>query len=266
MRVLAKLKSLLAVGAVVAVAYFASPASAAVYTIDSSLSSITVTALVDVGGGPVPLDPQGGNPAAMTTALEGTIVATVASPTLISLDAGLSDIDAMLNPLAEFLPTEGTSVTLTNDDIPLGSPDGLFTAGEDNIGVELDMGFFGMAYGAIRNMVLTAEGSGDPSAPGSAVGIGFNVTDGYFAFDAGALGDGESDMINVGDPATFNSSGDLVYSLVGAVETITIPIGVLLGDAAVAGTIVASRVIPEPATLALFGMGLCSTLLMRRRQ
>jgi hypothetical protein len=252
------------IGGMMLVLIVARTSSAASFTIDNALSSVTITAQVEVGGNLMPLGPQGGDPASLTTALEGTIQGT-ASPTLISLVAGASVIDAMLNPNAEFLPAEGGAVLA--DEIPVGSPDGIFTPGEDNIGAELNLGILGSAYGALRDLVLTAEGSGDPSVAGSATGIGFNITNGYFSFDAGPVGAGEEDQSNTGDPATFNLGGDLGYSLVGLTETVTIPIDVSMNDGAVlfSGRIVAARTIPEPVSLLLLGSGIALMLGIRRR-
>jgi len=281
-------------GAVLTATLIAPPAGAVTYTIDSSLSSLTLGFTVDINGTLTPLQGQidvptagggGDDLASKTTSLSGTIETTIyASPTQITLASGLSNIDADINSNIalfghEFLPTGGTgSLDPGKDDIladgsvdPLGNGDGVFTAGEDNFGFQLDV-TLAIATAAIRNFALTAEGSGDPSVVGTGTGIGFNVSDGWAAFDPSFLFDpGETSMINTSDPATFNDPSDLAFSTDGTTDTITIPIAVLLdlGDgqsATLSGVIVATTAtIPEPATLALFGVGLCSSLLVRRR-
>lgn len=125
--------------ATLATVSLASTARAAIYTIDSSQSSITVS----LGGllGSL-LTGQNFDLASLTTSYSGTIEAT-ASASTITLLAGLSDIGANLNSVVaagngpatggQFLPQEGNAAV--SDDYPVGSPDGIYTPGEDNYGI-----------------------------------------------------------------------------------------------------------------------------------
>jgi len=207
-----------------------------------------------------------GDPASRTSFLEGTIEAT-ASSSLITLGAGLSVIDVKENANAisfgGFLPSEGGAVAMGEDEIfadgtvdPLENGDGLYTVGEDNFGfMAFSLGQTGIA--ALRNFVFTAEGMGVPGAAmGGATGIGFQVSDGWTAFEAGVLAaPAEVSAITTADPAEFNAGGDLGYSLVGSLETITIPIDITIMDVDedgdgftlnITGQIVASRTVGTP--------------------
>ncbi len=248
---------------------------AATYVIDEALSSMTLSA--NALSGAVTLLGQDSNPFASpdaddsgsrTSFLEGTIEAT-ASASLITLDTALSVIDVKENANAisfgGFLPAElqGTGTIAAGEDEifadgtvdvsgnDIGDSD--YTAGEDNFGfMAFQFGQTGIA--ALRNFVFTAEGSGVPgAAAGGAAGIGFTVSDGWTAFEAGLLAaPSEVSSITTGEPAAFNAAGDLTYSLVGSLETITIPIDIEIVDPdgdfnlAITGLIVASRTVGLP--------------------
>jgi len=262
--------------ALAAAALLAQRAPAATYTIDEILSSMTLSVEAVAGVATVPLfgqdsdptaDPQGPDDSASRTSfLEGTIEAT-ASSSLITLTTGMSVIDVKENANAiafgGFLPAEGGIVEAGEDDIFADGTvdtsgdeigDGEYTVGEDNFGFMAT--FFGVTgIAALRNFVFAAEGSGVPGAAmGGATGIGFQVSDGWAAFEFGSLAaPAEVSSITTGDPAVLNASGDLGYSLVGSLETITIPIDITISDLdpmtmngfnlVITGTIVASRTV-----------------------
>jgi len=265
-------KPIFPVVALMAVALLAQPAQAATFVIDETLSSVTLEAttigLISLDLFGQDSDPLGGNdpdPASRTSFLEGTIEAT-ASSSLITLGAGLSVIDVRENANAisfgGFLPAEGGAVAAGEDEIfadgtvdtsdnPIG--DGQYTVGEDNFGFMVTaLGVTGIA--ALRNIVFTAEGSGVPGAAiGGATGIGFQISEGWTAFEAGFLAaPSEVSAITTDDDAELNVAGDLGYSLVGSIETITIPINITISDLDedgdgfelfVTGQIVASRTV-----------------------
>jgi len=277
-----KWKFLFAMGAVLSVALILTPQAKAVpYDVDPAASSVMFTAMI----GAATLDLQGAG--ADVEFFGGTIEATVplggGMLTLGSTaDFGDSFIPGLGNAAAPFLPTIGGALLPgadqvfadgTEDSLEIG--DGVFSGAGISAGTGLTIAenygysLAGVAFLAVRDLALTAEGSG--MTGGAATGIGWNFASGFLGVDASVLGVVTDSFIgqDASDPEVFNSGGIIGYSLVGSLETITLPVDITIDDGdntfILSGSIVASRVIPEPTTLALFGIGLCSSLLMRRR-
>ncbi len=276
-----KLKFLLtAMGAVLTATLIAPPAGAVPYDVDTTLSSVTFTALL----GTAPLTPQ--SVGADVSFFGGTVEATVPlGGGLLTLGSsggfGTSFIPGLENAAPAFLPMIGGVLAAGDDQVfadgtedPSEDGDGVFSgagiSAATGLPIAENYGFELIALGAtlaVRDLALTAEGSG--MTGGAATSIGWNFASGFLGVDGlGFLTD-----VYIGQDATnsevLNAGGVIGYSLVGTTETITLPVDITIVEGAntfiLAGSIVASRVIPEPATLALFGIGLFSSLLVRRR-
>lgn len=236
------------------------------YTIDSANSSLTVVAIVGVPGvGPVPLDGQSadpnGDPASTTSALQGTLSAQLVGSTLTF--SGGSMIDVLPNANAPFFPSVGSPIVGSD-------PPAVFSDAEDNFGYQANLGFAGFAYAALRDIAFDL-GSGSASFGGSVSALTLDVTNGIFAFALPPVLGGEGSEDPVTTTGILNqSAGLLQQSLVGTLETITIPVESLVIDGdnqiAIMGQIVASRVVPEPSTAAGLGWALLSSLWLWRRR
>ncbi len=275
----------------------AAPANAATYTVDSALSKITLN---EVTAGGITFFGQSGisdsNFPGMRAFYQGTVEATVsgdfANPTIIF--GGGSFIDALLNinaPGGEYLPAQGGSVPgLSNDPNlgggdfifadgsvdPNGEGDGLFSVGEDNYGLSnYASPNNGPIKSSIRNFVVDFTGGGIAN-DATDDGLALNIVDGWYAIDlAGRGGENfiseeqiELSALQFGIP----NIGDVGYSLVGHLETITIPvdIGYQVEGAiniTAKGTIVAMRTMPEPTSgLFLASLATGAGAVVRRRR
>ncbi len=195
------LSGLLASGAVMLASFITSPAIAATYTVDSSLSSV----FFSFNLGPTFLVPQSAG--ADTAFYGGTVEASVPlGGGLLTLDStggfGDSNIIALNNSAGPFLPAVGGAVAAGDDEVfadgsedVLNIGDGVFTSGPENYGLSL----FGVAFAAVRGLELTVEGSG--TTGGAATGIGWNIAAGWTAINSVALGGGLDESF-VGETAS----------------------------------------------------------------
>lgn len=259
------------------------PAAAATFTINPANSQIQLDA--NFNGSLFGLQAPGSN----VTSYVGTIEASVgAGPTpVITLDAGSVAV-GLTNPNApggEFLPLEGGGPVDPENDMdglgggdfifadgsidPLGVGDGVFSVGTDNYGLNS-----GSIFVAGRNIALTTGGSGTANDAIADLGVNLTLIDGWTAIDLGGLGPflGLEDRIELAlaGAGGANMAGDLTFTQVGSVQTITIPTNfTFLGpgfDLFISGQIEASRV-PEPTSaLLLASFATCAGAVARRRR
>lgn len=273
--------------AAIATFVVATPTQAATYTVDNTMSSLTLSA-INAGG--FDFGPQF-VPGDLTATYSGTFDATVsgggANPT-ITFTGGDVDADANPNAAPDYLPTEGgfvpseASSALDGGDFvfadgsfdPSGAGDGVFTVGEDNYGVSGTGFVAGIKY-AVRNFAITFTGGGianDAIADAQAM----SVIDGWYALDlAGAgvaFGTEETVETWAAQALGATAAGDIGYSLVGTTETITIPyvqtfVASGMFATTISGQIVGTRtvVVPEPAIATLLGLCAVGLAVQRRR-
>ncbi len=218
------------------------------FTIDSSLSSITVTGLFAGDTGMAQF------PGSDSTALSGTLVADVDASS-ISFPGG-SSIDAL--PQTSPVAPGPTALPLTTGLGDFGLDFNVFLLGIVPVAgydFEFDLNAASQAL----------DGSGNFDSSGSTV----SVLGGELAYDAGLASGVES---LVGESALNLASAGMLTT-VGNVQTLTIPVdlsllftGLLPDDSQVdvTGQIVATRVVPEPATATVLAM--TGGLLLGRRR
>lgn len=256
-------------------ALVAGPAWGAVFQIDPQQSTLHMAAVVDVGTGPTPTEPQ---------AFVGTFDPTYPGS---AYDAGFS-----LGDIARYAGTINATVTGSAIQFNSGNIDAIPTGiyGPDSTGgspigsvadlsvEEADYGFWlAVVYSALRDFRLNIN-SGPLSLTGTDFdvnGVGLPVLSGELSYTdtvGGALVEpGFSSL--AGAPLTNISSdpGTLVGSGIGSVLTIPVEISqvILIGDVpadlVVTGTLVAIQV-PEPSTVALMGIGLVGLVVGAYRQ
>ncbi len=238
MRVKPLCRGLLAGAAALAVCVgLANRASAApvAYTIDSTMSSLTlvVTAL--------PVTPQA--PGADTTALGGTLSADLTAGVLTF--SGGSFIDALPNPVALLLPATAFNLAGKFGPSPAALAPGFIIGTEDNFGV------VSAAFGpiAVRDVAwdILAGTVMDAAVPAGMSGIN----------TAGSL-----DNLGIDTTPSIVGSGWVQTTLlpaslttVGNVETLVLPLKFTTSTTVSTGTIVATRMVPEPSTILLAGFG-----------
>jgi len=267
------------VAGAISLAAFASPAKAVPYVIDETLSSL-------LWGGAIVLPSltfEAQTPGSDVSIVSGTFNANVTGPmgseTVLLL--GSDSID-LADLGVEGLPAIGAVATIDNidaDGSTDGDPptdgvngDGLFTVGETNVLLRNDAA---NATAAFRNVLLTLGGSGTVGS--AATEVEFAVLNGWIAANTSIAGADaiEASLVGTADGTDAGIVAGLGYSLVGNVETITIPIQVTFGDIAtdgfqlaVTGTIVGVRTIPEPTSglvLASLATGAFSVVRRRRK-
>lgn len=232
---------------------FSQAASALTFTIDSSQSSITAGTTLSSSLGSLPLTPQSAG--SETTSFSGTIDADV-TPTDITFNSAIAD--AIVSGVYSPAPGGGTA-----PGVPGTPADG-------------DYAFLGLSGGilaAIRDLNLSFSSGAIALAGGSfdATSVSVSPTAGSFDLNAAPIpsitpGSASSSAFG-GTSVNGASGGTLVLS--GSTLTLTLPIDIVTNpDSSTAvdlnGVIVATAIIPEPASVALMGLG--GTLLMFRRR
>ena len=252
-----QLKALLALAALVAVGLCGAPAEALTFT---ALGNLSLTGTVDLGGGAVPFAEQA--PGSSLAAYNETIeVATddFLSPTTISILGG-SLLVSQDYPGGPLLPAP--------DGGPAAGDPGIPT--QANYGIELDAGFAGVAYAAVRGLEWSLSAPAVPVVAGTFSSLSQTLAATAGTFDVNtppALGgSASSDPI---DTVIDNTAGDSIYVVNGSTAILLIPfLAVAPGDLTLeyAGTIVATATVPEPTSCLLVGIGLVAIAGLSRRK
>lgn len=226
--------------AVLSAALLAMPAAAAVYDVDATASSLTVTG--NFAG--IPAAAQTGE--SNTFFLDGTLVAD-AGPTAISF-AGGSLLDGL--PFGSDLrPGPGGADSGAPADFGLGGTGPVFAeaAGRDFTFDLLDgtTGPAALAGGAF-----------------AASGLNLRVLSGMLDYRV-VIGSAYPGSRNLTNSTAVNAGGVGLLTVAGNVETLTLPVTAtysfeengIIADVFVEGQIVATRLIPEPTSAAVLGLG-----------
>ncbi len=239
--------------AMVAIVGYASVASAATFTIDSGLSSLTLGA--SLSGSPV-LFPQ--SPGSLTDALGGTL-----------------DINFTPGTSVEFLG--GGTVTFALQPVdPSPGINGVAGTAPGNYGGSVNA-LGGLETGPAAGRDLLAELT---SGVVPVAGIAFDATQltlglvqGFLDYNLSGLAPavGRSD---ISGNSALNGAPGGTATQVGLLQTITIPVSLLIPipvssftiDGSLTGTIVATRLVPEPGTVAMLGLGLIGLVAFGRRR
>ncbi|MCC9600290.1 hypothetical protein LOC67_06930 [Stieleria sp. JC731] len=248
---------------------------AAIYTIDSSSSSNTFG--FDFGASTLTETSAGSSVTTLSGILDATV--TLGGGAIVfseSGGSGTSNIIFDAGTASQYFPNPGGSLAQGFDDIlsngdydPNGNGDGQFTAGTTNASLT----FNNLAYLSISNHVMTFAGSGVTGGLNS--GITADVV-GYTSIDSAAIGIDNAERRIIDDGLAMTNFGNIGYSLVGDVETLTIPYDITIDGGGGnffyhTGTVVASRTItaiPEPASgafLACLVAGTCVSVRRRRK-
>jgi hypothetical protein len=210
--------------------------------IDFSSTSLTLSGTAAALGGTY--YPQGGNPAAMVDTWGGSLLLTQTTPGNYTFTAGIT---ADLNPLTPFLPVAG------------GSPPVL--GGIDNYGADTLAGL----YVAYRDMTLSLAGGTavqGGSVPVAGMGMTLGFTAAHLDFDVPSYPGfrGTVPLSSWTSPSGANTSiGSVSMSADGS--TLTVPVTFTTTSYGAGGvtetwTGTLYAVIPEPSSMALFGVGL----------
>lgn len=242
----------LSAGLAAAVCCSSAMAAMVTYIVDSSQSELTASG--STLGGTVLLEPQA--PGSLATSYSGTIDADLLVTTF-QFVGGTVDAD------------------VSGDYIP--GPGGVGGPSPGDYGGLLDGGFLGRVDGAVRDSTFEL-GSGLLARTGEALvgGTSLTLNDGAMDYvGSGALAGvwGSEGIAGLG--AVNMASSDPTLTDDGLTETLTIPIvaSVLFQldtdppldmTFMLTGTIVATRVVPEPTTLSLITLG--GLALLRRRR
>jgi hypothetical protein len=228
-------------------------ASPVAFTIDASRSSYHIVNVQTDGASPpaplanstilgVPVIPQSAG--ADTDALSGTISADETGGVLTF--NGTSAITLAANAGGPFLPA-------TNP-------------GTDNFGIVATGTPAGTIDVAIRNWVFTIlSGTASNGQLPSAGSIVLSTTSGYqqnsVSGQASLVGQSGADVANT--PVSLTTSGG-IETLV--LPVIRLPVSGTPGQIYIEGTIVATRAVPEPSTLALAGLALMGAVVSLRQR
>jgi hypothetical protein len=192
-----------------------------------------------------------------TTRYSGSLMADVTATTIQFLDGGA--MDAQQQPLAQQPSASGSS----------------FNAAAADYGFTFDQPPFDTGRAAIRNLILDMT-SGVLPRTGTSIPSGQNlvVDSGVIDYRIEGLNN-DNDRENQSGEFAINEAGPGTLTVVGNIETLTMPITaryffttIDISDARLTATgqIVATRVIPEPASTALLAAAGVACGLRRRRQ
>ncbi len=230
-------------------------ANAAVYVVDTSQSSITITGAIDLGlEETIPIIPQ--SPGSNVVSLQGTLDVDDLGATLLFNSAA---IDGIENP-GPFSP----GVVTPGDPPVVGPP-----APGDAALYIADPSFGSIV---LRDLLISITGNADPGAPN------FDLAD----LTLSIFGSGDYDIALLGEVGNLALDGESATfpggtgSLVG--DTLTIPISIDIvqqlevtpgnfADVIVSlqGQLVANLV-PEPSSIAMLGLGVIGLVAVGRRR
>jgi hypothetical protein len=202
-----------------------------------------------------PTGPQ--NAGSDTTRYSGSLMADVTATTIQFLDGGA--MDAQQQALAQQPSANGSS----------------FNAAAADYGFSFDQPPFDTGRAAIRNLILDMT-SGVLTRSGTSIPSGQNlvVDSGVIDYRIEGLNNANGRETQAGEIA-LNEAGPGTLTVVGNIERLTIPISaryffttIEISDARLTATgqIVATRVIPEPASTGLLAAAVVACGLRRRRQ
>jgi hypothetical protein len=184
------------------------------------------------------------------------------------------DVDNVLAPTSIQILSSSAAAAITGQWLPqagggpaAGNPG---TVQDANYGLQLSGGALGNAYAAIRNLAFNVTSGSQPVAGGSFASTQtLNVSSGLFAFNlppAFMEPPGQDDLS--GDMLTNASATASTYAVTGSTATLTIPINIVDEDdltIVYSGRLVATAIIPEPASAFLISVGLVSLLVGCRK-